>query len=146
MIFGASSTRVSALSALDLLSMKVHFILYVRDQDASRVFYERVLSCPPTLHAPGMTEFTITDGALIGLMPARGIARLLGLDLAEVARGSIRGEIYLVVPSPEAFHQRALAAGAKEISPFAPRDWGDQVAYSLDPDGYVLAFASPISG
>ena len=125
-------------------SMKVHFILYVRDQEASRMFYERVLNCAPTLHAPGMTEFTIADGAIIGLMPERGIAQLLGLDPAEVARGSIRGEVYLVVPSPEAYHLRALEAGAREISPLAPRDWGDQVAYSLDPDGYILAVASPI--
>ncbi len=122
--------------------MKVHFILFVRDQQASRDFYEHVLDCPPTLHVPGMTEFSIADGVVIGLMPERGIARLLNLNEAGLARGAIRGEIYLSVSSPEAFHQRALAAGARELSPFAPRDWGDRTAYSLDPDGYILAFAS----
>jgi len=121
---------------------KTYFILYVRDQTASRVFYENVLRQPPALDVPGMTEFTIQPDTVIGLMPEQGIARLLGLDVGALSRGSIRGEIYLVVTSPEVYHQRALAAGAKELSALAPRDWGDRVAYSLDPDGYVLAFAS----
>jgi catechol 2,3-dioxygenase-like lactoylglutathione lyase family enzyme len=124
---------------------RVYFILYVRDQEASRVFYESVLGCLPSLHVPGMTEFTMADSTVIGLMPEQGIARLLDLDVTEVSRSAIRGEIYLVVPSPEEYHRRAIAAGAKELSALAPRDWGDQAAYSLDPNGYVLAFASPIS-
>lgn len=121
---------------------KTHFILYVRDQNASRVFYENVLAQQPTLHVPGMTEFTLRVDTIIGLMPERGIARLLDLDVGALAHGSIRGELYLMVAAPEVYHQRALAAGARELSALAPRDWGDRVAYSLDPDGYVLAFAT----
>jgi hypothetical protein len=36
---------------------------------------------------------------------------------------------------------RAVAAGAREISGLEPRDWGHDVAYALDADGHVLAFA-----
>ncbi len=36
---------------------------------------------------------------------------------------------------------RAIAAGARELSPLAPRDWGDEAAYFADPDGNVLAVA-----
>lgn len=121
---------------------KTHFILYVRDQDASRAFYENALEQQPTLHVPGMTEFTLRADTIIGLMPEQGIAQLLNLEAGAVVHGSTRGEIYLMVTSPEVYHQRALAAGAKELSALAPRDWGDRVAYSLDPDGYVLAFAA----
>lgn len=123
---------------------KLHFILYVRDQEAALAFYQSVLGAPPTLHVPGMTEFEIGSGAVLGLMPERGIAGLLNLREDEAPRGGIRGEVYLVVSSPESYHRRALAAGARELSAMAPRDWGALVAYSLDPDGYVLAFASPI--
>ena len=49
--------------------------------------------------------------------------------------------LYLLVDDPAAFHARALAAGARELSPLQARDWGDAAAYSLDPDGHVLAFA-----
>lgn len=121
---------------------KTHFILYAHDQNASRVFYENVLEQSPTLDVPGMTEFTVQPDTVIGLMPEHGITRLLELDAGNISRGSIRGEIYLVVTSPQDYHQRALAAGAQELSALAPRAWGDDVAYSLDPDGYILAFAS----
>lgn len=124
---------------------RIHAILYVRDQEAARAFYESVLGVPPTLHVPGMTEFEIRSGAVLGLMPERGIARLLDLPAGEMPRDGIRGEVYLVVALPESYHRRALAAGAKELSAMAPRDWGYRAAYSLDPDGYVLAFAEPVA-
>ncbi|MDO9170979.1 MAG: VOC family protein [bacterium] len=124
---------------------RAHFILYVRDQEAARAFYESVLGAPPTLHAPGMTEFEIGAGAILGLMPERGITRLLDLPSGEMPCGGIRGEVYLVAASPESYHRRALAAGARELSAMAPRDWGHRAAYSLDPDGYVLAFAEPVA-
>ncbi len=120
---------------------KTHFILYVHDQAVSRAFYETVLGQQPALDVPGMTEFIIRPDTVIGLMPEQGIARLLSLEVGAFARGSIRGEIYLIVASPEVYHQRARAAGARELSALALRDWGDRVAYSLDSDGYILAFA-----
>lgn len=46
-----------------------HFTMYGRDQRASADFYRRVLVIEPTLDVPGMTEFTIMDGAILGLEP-----------------------------------------------------------------------------
>ncbi len=121
-----------------------HFILYVSDQEASRRFYEHVLGQPPSLHVPGMTEFRLGAETILGLMPEQGIARLLQLDPAAIpTKGGLRGEVYLVVSTPEAYHQRAREAGGRELSPYALRDWGDWAAYSRDPDGYVLVFAGP---
>lgn len=127
--------------------LKTHFILYVSDQEASKAFYEATLACPPTLHVPGMTEFTLNTGVVLGLMPERGIAKLLDLDIAQVSgAGKIRGELYLLMHDPASYHARAIAAGAKTLSPLLLRDWGDMAAYSLDPDGYVLAFAHRVEG
>lgn len=123
--------------------MTAHFILYVTDQTASVAFYRAVLDLAPRLDVPGMTEFALNDVAVVGLMPEAGIKRLLGAQLPDpgLGRGVPRCELYLVVPDPGAYHRRALAAGAKELSAVRPRDWGDDVGYSLDPDGHVLAFA-----
>ena len=123
--------------------MMVNFILYVSDQAASARFYSAVLALPPALDVPGMTEFRLGEGATLGLMPVSGIRRLLGPSLPDPgsAAGVPRAELYLTVPDPAAHHQRALEHGAKELSPLEPRDWGDLAAYSLDPDGHVLAFA-----
>ncbi|MDD5629415.1 MAG: glyoxalase [Elusimicrobia bacterium] len=123
--------------------MKAHLIFYVSDQKASSRFYARVLALEPQLDVPGMTEFRLAEGAVLGLMPAAGIKRLLGDRLPDPARaaGIPRAELYLLVEDPEACHRRALDNGAAELSPLLPRDWGHEAAYSLDPDGHVLAFA-----
>jgi len=122
-----------------------HFILYVRDQARSRDFYVAVLGRAPKLDVPGMTELALDDTTTLGLMPESGIVRLLGPDIDPGRlRGAGRAEVYLVVDDPAAFHARALAAGARELSPLLDRDWGHRAAYSLDPDGHVLAVACPL--
>jgi len=121
------------------------FVLYVGDQRRSAAFYAAVLGTGPTLDVPGMTEFALPGGGAVGLMPEAGIKRLLGEALPDPSRanGVPRAELYLRVEDPGTFHDRALAAGARELSPLESRDWGEEVAYSLDPDGHVLAFARP---
>ncbi len=122
---------------------RAHFILFVRDQGASRRFWEAALAVTPSLDVPGMTELPLPGGAVLGLMPAAGIKRLLGATLPDPASadGVPRAEVYLVVADPAAAHARALAAGARELSPLVARDWGHEAAYALDPDGHVVAFA-----
>jgi uncharacterized glyoxalase superfamily protein PhnB len=120
-----------------------HFILYVENQERSRAFYSAVLVQEPSLHVPGMTEFRLHGGNVLGLMPADAIRRLLEGRLPDPARGHgiPRAELYLYVEDPEAYHRRALAEGARQLSPLQKRSWGDVAAYSLDADGHVLAFA-----
>lgn len=123
---------------------RAHFILYVADQEASSRFYSGVLGIEPCLEVPGMTEFELPGGARLGLMPEGGIKKLLGDGLPDPASASgiPRSEIYLHVEDPARFHARALGKGARELSPLQPRGWGDIAAYSLDPDGHVVAFAA----
>lgn len=125
------------------LVKKSHFILYVIDQRISTEFYREVFQIAPTLDVPGMTEFSLGTETVLGLMPAKGIKRLLGDVLPDPEKGSgiPRAEIYLLVEDPQEFHIRSLRAGAKELSPLKMRDWGDYVAYSMDLDGHVIAFA-----
>lgn len=122
--------------------MKTHLILYVLDQSASTRFYRDTLGSEPTLDVPGMTEFTLNDHCVLGLMPLAGITRLLGAatiqpDLAAPPRS----ELYLSMDDAHAVFERAVRAGARVVSPMEPRDWGDVAGYVLDPDGHVVAFA-----
>ena len=125
---------------------KTHFILYVKDQARSTTFYSHVLGFHPSLNVPGMTEFTFSENTILGLLPETGIKRLLGNKLPDPAQstGVPRCEIYLLVSDPFDYHQRAIEAGAVELSGLENRDWGQRAAYSLDPDGHVLAFAEQI--
>ena len=128
--------------------MRSYFILYVADQERSTAFYKTVLASDPLLHVPGMTEFTLPSGAILGLVPERRIKALLGQALPDpaAAHGIPRAELYLLLEEPAAFHERALRNGARELSALAPRDWGHTAAYSLDPDGHVIAFARATAG
>ena len=123
--------------------IKSHFILYVEDQARSTAFYAQVLNCAPALHVPGMTEFALAENVILGLMPIAGIKRLLTDRLPDPARAAHipRSEIYLLVSDPLAYHRRVLEAGAMELGGLEERNWGHRAAYSLDPDGHVLAFA-----
>ena len=127
---------------------RAHFILYVADQQRSTSFYTAALAVMPHLDVPGMTEFAIGPSVVLGLMPTAAIGRLLpDLPVATATTATAtdepaaRAELYLLVDDPVAAHQRALQAGARELSPVQARDWGHTVGYSLDPDGHVLAFA-----
>lgn len=129
------------------INMICNTILYVKDQARSREFYALALGMAPRLNVPGMTEFEVSATCILGLMPEKGIKKLLpGMPDPEKGSGIPRAEVYFTVPDPAACHARALAAGAKELSPLLQRDWGHTAAYSLDPDGHVLAFASPTAG
>ena len=125
------------------MQMEVNIILYVADQDKSRDFYAAVLDMKPSLDVPGMTEFDLNDACVLGLMPEKGIKRLLGDKLPDpaLAAGTPRVELYLTVDDPGTCHKRALDAGAKELLPLTAMGWGHTAAYSLDSDGHVLAFA-----
>ena len=119
------------------------FILYVEDQQRSRDFYKTVLGREPTLDVQGMTEFKLTESSMLGLMPNSGIKRLLGDRLPDPAPGTgiPRCELYIPVDDPQAALDASVAAGGTSLSQPEPRAWGDTVAYVMDLDGHVLAFA-----
>lgn len=122
---------------------RTHFILFIEDQARSRDFYSVVLGIAPVLDLPGMTEFDLPGGGVLGLMPYRGISKLLGPVLPDpsLARGVPRAELYIVGGDAELMFDRAIDAGATLLSSFQDRDWGHRAAYCLDPDGHVLALA-----
>ncbi len=126
--------------------MHALFILYVRDQARARDFYRDLLQAAPTLDVPGMTEFPLGDGAMLGLMPSANIKRLLGESFPDPqqADGIPRAELYLLVADAQPYLDRAIKAGARLLSPLQDRDWGDRVGYCLDPDGHVVAIAEKI--
>jgi len=126
--------------------MVCHFILYVRDQNASRQFYQEILDQDPELDVPGMTEFRLTEKCVLGLMPEKGIKRILGNSISdpEESNGISRAEVYLLVEDPQKFMARAQSAGGRILSPIEQRNWGDEAGYIADLDGHIVAFASRI--
>lgn len=125
---------------------KAQVILYVAHQIRSRDFYAAVLGTEPVLDVPGMTEFELTDDLKLGLMPENGIAKIFAKNTPHPSTGSgiPRCELYLHADDLAGSFDRAIKAGAEEISEIRDRDWGDTVGYLADPDGHIIAFAKTI--
>jgi len=121
----------------------IMYIIYAKDQEKSKAFYEEVLGYQPTLHVPGMTEFQLVNHVTLGIMPEEGIMRVLENKIPhpQDAHGIPRSELYLFVDDANAYYNRLVQAGGTGISTKQLRNWGDYVAYGLDQDGHVLAFA-----
>ncbi len=126
-----------------MIHNNVLFILYVKNQDKSKEFYKSLLMIKPRLDVPGMTEFELFNGVVLGLMPENGIVRLLEGKIInpEKANGIPRSEVYLYVDNPDYYYQKLIELGGKGISSSMKRSWGDVVAYGSDLDGHIIAFA-----
>jgi len=123
---------------------QAYFLFYVSDQARAASYYTKILDAEPILDVPGITEIELREGSILGLLPIAGAARLLSLPDLAPAPEIPKAELYLVVEDPAAYHRRALECGGRELSPMQVRDWGHRAAYSIDPDGHVLAFAEKL--
>lgn len=119
------------------------FILYVKDQEKSKQFYEKLLGLSPSLHVPGMTEFMLSENCKLGLMPEEGMAKILKgtTPHPKSGNGIPRCELYLKVDNAQTYLQRGVEMGAKNVSHLQQRDWGDIAGYIADRDGHIIAFA-----
>jgi len=119
----------------------VEFILYVSNQEQSKNFYKILLDKEPSLDVPGMTEFLLEENCKLGLMPNDGIAKILGVETPHPSEGTgiPRCELYLCFENAVEIFQKAVLAGAKEVSPMEKRNWGDTVGYLSDADGHIIA-------
>jgi len=123
--------------------IEFEFILYVKNQDRSKVFYEKLLQIKPVLDVPGMTEFKLSANLKLGLMPEDSMAKIISSKLPhpKTGNGIPRCEIYLKVQDAGMYIERGIEAGGKLISPLQDRDWGDKVGYIADLDGHIIAVA-----
>lgn len=122
-------------------------ILYVEDLARAASFYDTAFGWPKSVDVPVYVEYQLNAGARLGLMPQGNTRHFLGdaLGALRPRDGCPRAEVYLRLDALDDVVSRLVALGAPCTSPRARRDWGDDVAYFLDPDGYVLAVAAPIS-
>lgn len=127
-----------------IMILKSRYILYVENQAKSTGLYSQLLGFEPALNVPGMTEFKLSDTAILGLMPKKGIAKLLDnkYSVLESKEDLISTEIYFEVESLDPYYQKVKNLGMKIISEIKVQDWGHKTFYTKDEDGNVIAFAT----
>ncbi len=122
-------------------------ILAVADLERSTAFYRDVFGWPIRIQVPVLVEFELPDGRGLAVYERESFGRNTNVVPAAVPEGEIAGtELYFQCSDLEGVIERLKTAGARELSPLAPRDWGDEAAYYADPDGNVLAVARPGAG
>ena len=120
-------------------------ILAVADLAKAVAFYREAFGWPTRVEVPVLVEFELPDGRGLALYQREGFGLNTQQAPVVLTEGEIAGtEIYLHCGNLEAVIARLTTAGARELAPLTPKDWGDEVAYFADPDGNVLAVARPI--
>ena len=99
--------------------------------DASRAFYERLLGIDVDDTVPSRLYFHCGD-VILAL-----------IDWSVEGRAGLHptpDNVYLATDELDAVYERAVASGARIVSPIEPRAWGERSFYCLDPDGNQLCF------
>jgi catechol 2,3-dioxygenase-like lactoylglutathione lyase family enzyme len=124
-------------------------IVYVPRVADSLDFFERAYGLPRRfLHDSGQygevetgaTTLAFADHALAERHFPAGHVR------ADRSPQPLGFEVALVTDDVPAAHQRALQAGAQQLSPPAAMPWGQTVSWLRGPDGLVVELCTPVAG
>jgi predicted enzyme related to lactoylglutathione lyase len=117
-------------------------ILAVEHVRESVDFFRAAFSWDMPVETPVYAEFRLPGGQRIGVYQREAFGRNTGRVPARIRAGELAPfELYLHADDLDAAIERLRAAGARELSPRAPRPWGDEAAYFADPSGNVLVVA-----
>jgi catechol 2,3-dioxygenase-like lactoylglutathione lyase family enzyme len=120
-------------------------IFAVSDLERQRRFYVDAFGWEPAVEVPVYVELRVPGGMRFGLYERRGFGAQAGAIPAPIPPGGVSGaELYLYPDDLESAMAAVRAAGGRELSALATRDWGEEVAYFADPEGNVLALARPL--
>ncbi len=122
---------------------KLHVILISSDLAKSKMFYSLLFDTQPIVDEENIVEFEIVPGFIIGLATDELQTKLFDPDIFAKYRNNSgsNAELYIECENAEEMHKKALSLGCLELSPFTKRDWGDEVGYSINHEGHILAFA-----
>jgi predicted enzyme related to lactoylglutathione lyase len=119
-------------------------ILAVDDVERAARFYRQAFGWPIRVDVPVLVEFALPGGGGLSVYKRSGFARNTGLPPQPKPAGATTAtELYFHVEDLDAAEERLTAAGARLLSPRAPRDWGDEATYYADPEGNVVVVARP---
>ena len=113
--------------------------LGVADLERAKAFYS-ALGWTSVAAEPGIAAFDL-QGSVLGLYPKAGLARDVGLPLAEGFSGQALGYNVSTRDEVSPLVERARGAGAHILKEPHEVFWGGFIAYFADPDGHVWEVA-----
>ena len=129
------------MSAADVPQLSL-IILAVADVSRSSAFYRQAFDWVARVDVPVYVEFELPDGRSLGVYDREAFARNTNEAPTAIPAGALAPtELYFRCDDIAGAIARLETAGARPLSPLAPRPWGDEAAYFSDPDGNVLVVA-----
>jgi catechol 2,3-dioxygenase-like lactoylglutathione lyase family enzyme len=125
----------------------VQVIFAVGDLARSLEFYERAFGWPRNerIDYTNYVELLPPDGGSVGLFERSEFAQTVGAEPETIPpQGVGPTYLYVRVDDVEATVAQLESAGARALSPLAPRSWGERAAWFADPDGNVVAVGGPV--
>ncbi len=117
-------------------------ILAVDDPQRAAGFYRSAFGWPPRVEVEVYVELVLPGDRGLGLYQREAFGANTDAEPApRPAEGTTGTELYLRCADVERSMAALEEAGAKPLTPLAPRPWGDDVAYFADLDGNVIALA-----
>jgi len=124
-------------------------IIYVPDVSASLTFFEEAFGFPRRfLHESG-TYGELETGETTLAFAAHQLGEMnlpSGHVAAHASVQPLGMEVAFVTPDVAKAHQKAVSAGAKELSAPIAKPWGQVVSYVRCPDGTLVELCTPVVG
>jgi lactoylglutathione lyase len=122
-----------------------HTIFYVKDVIQTVEFYEKALGikCKFIHESNAYAEMATGDVALAFVSEELGHMNLpQGFEPNSLKKPPQACEIAFTTSDPQKLYDRALKAGATDLSAPTQKPWGQIVAYVRDPNGILIEIAS----
>ena len=122
-------------------------ILYVENVGASVEFYEKAFGLRRRFEHDSGTYAEMETGATALSFASNELAKSNlpdGFQQNSLSNPPAGIEITFTTNDVQAAFDRAVEAGAVEVSPPVSKPWGQQVGYVRDIDGVLVEIASPI--
>ncbi|MCB2200779.1 glyoxalase/bleomycin resistance/dioxygenase family protein [bacterium] len=122
-------------------------ITAVDNLEKSGRFYDAVFGWERRIDVPVYIEYRLQSGQGFGLYARSNFGHNTGRTpiSAPTGEATTATELYFHLSDPHPYIERLKENGARELSPFGKRDWGDDAGYFTDPDGNVIVIArSPV--
>ncbi|MGD1938210.1 MAG: VOC family protein [Cyanophyceae cyanobacterium] len=122
-------------------------IIYVPSVPESLAFFEAAFGLPQKFLHESKTYGELDTGETVLAFASHDLGNAnfpKGYVAAHSSSQPLGFEIALVTSDVQIAHDRAITAGATEVSPPAQKPWGQTVSYVRCPDGTLVELCTPI--
>ena len=128
--------------------MKVNaIVLFVRNFDACKKFYEEKIGLKVKENDEGFVSFELEGNQELALMSLEAAAQMIDREVIQPDKDGVHRTLLAVyVEDTDKTYEELKQKGAEFIKPPITQPWGQRTAYFKDPDGNLWEISHFVSG